>query len=164
MPNIFQEAADWIGAELHAVWTAISHANATTITTAVAQDAQLVGAGLKDALAAFTAITGTDTTAAQKLVSEIIAGVETVTAGVQTNLAKPALEQVAADWATLQTTIAPILSSLPAAVVSVLNAVTTILPYITAAAGLVSTKVAAASEASGLTPAEARVILAAAGK
>jgi hypothetical protein len=131
------------------------------ITQTVATDAQLVANGLKSALAALSSVTGKDTSAIQTEITNVVAGLETVVAGIQTNLAKPVIAQVAADWSVAVKAVQPILSSLPAAVVSVINAVTTLLPYITAATGLVGAEEASASANSSMTPDEARVVLAA---
>lgn len=164
MTNVFSEAIHWIESEFTKAWTAITHANAQEITAAVAQDAQLIANGLETTLSAFSAVTGTDTTKVQALIADINDGLQKIVAGVSANLAKPVIQQVADDWATFTSTIAPVLSSLPGAAQEVIKAVTVLIPYVTAAANLVGAPEAVASVEGGFTPDQARVILGAAGK
>lgn len=161
MANFFTNLIAHVESFFVNAWNAISHANAATITADVANDAHLVSSGLLAVLKTISAVAGVDTTKAQAEINAVVAGLETVVAGVETNLAKPVLAQVAADWTIAQDAIAPVLHDLPAVVQSVLTAVTTLLPYITAAAGLVSAEEGKASVATGMSADEARVILAA---
>lgn len=159
--NIFNHLLAVVTSFFVNAWHAIAHANAAQITTTVAADAKLIANGLASVLTTISAVAGVDTNKIQTQIGAIVAGLETVTAGIETNIAKPVLAQVAADWTIAQEAIAPIAHDFPAIIQSVFAAVTTLLPYITAASGIVGEAEGKASVATGVSADEARVILAA---
>lgn len=150
----------WIETEFKSVeaFFASLVGSGSTIAAVVATDVQIVGAGLKGALADFTALTGVDTTAIENDISAIFTAAESVTDTVEKNIAQPIVTQIGADFAAL---VAVLPADLPAVVADVISAVKTLLPIIEAGVGIIATSadLKAAMSANTMDPDRARLIL-----
>ena len=153
--------------EIDALWLKIfGGASGATVAATVVSDIKIVGSALTGALADFENITGLDAALVAKVqstVASIEAGALQVVVGIETNIAAPIVTQIANDYSVLQSALSGI--SLPTALANILKAVTTLLPYIEAGVGILTaanskaSSTVAASEATGLSAAEARLIL-----
>ena len=154
--SIFSEILAFVEAE----WKKIFGGVNITISQTVVTDINLIASGLNGALAAFEAVTGLDAAAVaaiQKDIVSIVAAASTLATTVETNVAKPVAQQIAADFASLESVLSGV--TLPPALKSILNAAATLLPYVEAAVGILTSSTVAKAEATGLTADEARLIL-----
>lgn len=161
MDNFFKSLFAHISAFFTNAWNAISRANVAKITASVATDAELIKKALNNWLGQVTTAFGVDTTAIQAGITNVVTGLEKVTTGLEANVAQPILQQVANDWTLVSSLIKPEISNLSAVEQEVFKAVETLLPYVTAAANIITHSMAQRSADSGMSADEARVILAA---
>jgi hypothetical protein len=163
--NVFQQFFAFVEAE----WAKIFGTAGANISQVVLTDIQLVGSGISGVLTAIESVTGIDQALVAKVqgyVASISNAASSIVTTVETNIAKPVALQIATDFTALQADLAGF--TLPVAVTSVLNAVATLLPYIEAGVGILtagtasSSATVAASQATGLSADEARLILKAA--
>jgi hypothetical protein len=156
-------------ADIEATWAKIfGSAPGATVAATVVSDIKIVGSALTGALAAFENITGLDSQTlanVQASIAAIEAGALSVVVGIETNIAQPIVTQIANDYKALQGAISGSGITMPGALVNIFKAVTTILPYIEAGVGILTaanssaSATVAASEATGLSAQEARLIL-----
>jgi hypothetical protein len=150
----------WNDVESFGKWIESFGGEAKTISADVVTDIQLISSGLSGSLAAFEGVTGIAPTVVAEIEAKIAAistAAEGVVSTVASNVAEPIVTQISTDFGALKTALTGV--SLPAALESVLNAVSALLPYILAAVGVVSVSAGNASVATGLTPDQARLIL-----
>jgi hypothetical protein len=155
----------WTNVE--AEWTKLFGAAGPHLSAAIVSDIQIIGSGLSGALAAFEAVSGlspAQVTNIQAAISGIESAAVTVNGTLTTNAALPIVNQIANDFSALQSLLSAF--TLPPAVKNIMNAVVTLLPYIEAGVGILTMSNSAASvsvaksEATGLSAAQARAILA----
>lgn len=163
MSNIFTEFFSFVEAEWAKIFGA---AESGKLAATIVTDINLIGSGLYGALAEFQAISGVDSAVVTKISADVVAiqtAATTVVTDIEANIAKPIVTQITADWASL---VSVLPANLPATLAAIIKAVATILPYAEAAVGILtagtaaSSATVAAAQASGLSPDEARLILA----
>lgn len=157
MTNIFSEFAAFIERE----WADIFGSDtAATLSAEVVTDIKLIGSGLSGALSAFSAITGLGADAVTKIegyISSIESVASSVATTIETTAGKPIVTQIQDDFAELTALLAPV--ALPIALMNILKAVETLLPYVEAAVGILTAAAVSASQSSGYTADEARAVL-----
>jgi len=154
-------------ADIVAAWTKMFGTSGANVTAAVAADIELIGKGLTGALTLFENLAGVSPatiTTIQGYIGSIEAGALQVTTAIETNIAKPVVAQISADFSALESAVGPLMVGAPAALVNIMKAVTTLIPYIEAGVGLLvagdmGAKAVQASIATGLSQSEAQDIL-----
>jgi len=142
-----------------AALVACNAANIQTVTKAVVNDVSLIASGLQGALPQFATVTGISTAQLATITGEvnaIVIAAGQVVEGIAANLAQPIVQQIGADFSTLQSAAAGL--NLPDVLKTILAAAQVLLPVIETAVGIF----VAAAPAGGMTPARARAVLAAA--
>jgi hypothetical protein len=162
MSNPFTAFFDFIKTK----WEELFGTAGATLSADVTTDIHLIGSGANAILAALETIPGVSAQEFAKLqgyITQITTSAETITAEIETDVAKPVVTQIVDAFTAFEAQLAAY--TLPAVVSSVVNAIKTLLPYIEAGAGVLlagsaaSSATVAASQATGLSPDEARLVL-----
>lgn len=147
-------------ADVESIWAKIFGTEGATIAEDVVTDIQLIGSGLSGALAGFESATGLDADLINKIqtyIANIKTATATITTTVETNIAKPVVSQIMADFSALKSVLSGV--TLPAVITDIMNAVTVVLPYIEAGVGMLTAATVGDAEKAGITVDEARLIL-----
>jgi hypothetical protein len=152
-------------ADIEATWAKIFGSGTGQLGATVVSDIKIVGSALTGALASFESLTGLDSAAVatiQSSVAAIEAGALQVVVGIESNVAQPIVTQIVNDFNAFKGALP---ATLPTALANIMKAITTILPYIEAGVGLLTagnasaSATVSASEATGMSADEARLIL-----
>lgn len=155
-------------ADIEATWAKIFGASGTNVAATIVSDIKIIGSALTGALADFENITGLDANllaTVQSKIAAIEAAALSVVVGMENNAAQPIVNGLISDFQVIEGAVTWAGLAMPVFLTNIFKAVTTLLPYIEAGVGLLvasnaqASATVKASEATGLSAQEARLIL-----